>query len=48
MIRRLINLYLEYRRNRETRLLLHRLGDHTLRDIGMRRDQIQDYNFFKR
>lgn len=42
MIRKLVAAYLAYRKGRQTRQLLHSLGDHTLRDIGLRRDQI-DY-----
>jgi uncharacterized protein YjiS (DUF1127 family) len=48
MIRKLLNLYWQYRRNRQTQRVLHGLSDHTLRDIGMRRDQIEDYIFFRR
>ena len=48
MIRRLLDLYRRYRKSRHTQRVLHGLSDHTLRDIGMRRDQIQDYIFFKR
>jgi uncharacterized protein YjiS (DUF1127 family) len=32
----------------QTRMILYGLSDHTLRDIGLRREQIQDYSFFRR
>ena len=48
MIRRLLAIVRAYRKARQTRLMLYSLSDQTLRDIGLRRDQIEDYSFFKR
>ena len=48
MIRRFIASLLAYRKEQQTRQMLYSLSDQTLRDIGLRRDQIQDYSFFRR
>jgi len=48
MIRRIVAILRAYRKDRQTRLMLYSLSDRTLSDIGLRRDQIEDYSFFRR
>ncbi|HYG53673.1 MAG TPA: DUF1127 domain-containing protein [Burkholderiales bacterium] len=48
LLKRLLAAWLERRRAAETKAILHGLSDHALRDLGLRRDQINDYSFFRR
>ena len=46
MIRRFLEWYRARQRIARTRTLLHTLSDQTLRDIGLRREQIDDVQSF--